>query len=628
MIFMSNFDFETEISYFPSQVSKDYAEKCSVDDFIEIVRSCGYSEQIEALRAGDEEVKRLSLPTFSLHGVFEGQRLKKNFHSPTGIIIVDVDDVEFDALEAHKSTIMCEVDSCIACFISPSGNGLKCLYLVDEEIVTVDNYRQIGREVAKKFEKYGKTDTLSVTDCLIVSCDANILVNEDVMPDYHIVVKESKKVSELPNLEKRDESFELYDDPEEFFEDVLYEEIAERSDNNYHFIQMSVFELAKFGFHHSNSDLSFIVDISEHLFKKSKENGRRLKEAAENAKQIYQTKWPYDFRAGRKRSKLGSDAKKETFDGDCGADLSEDDYDDDGEAVNISTDDLWKGFLDVLEQGDRVGAETSFSNLNECFRFNYGLMSVIAKPGDGKTEMVDAYSLDLSRLNGWKHGVSGFEQTEGEHIMKLVRKTLGFNVSSENADRSEMKNAFDFVTKHFHYVDGEQTSGDVRKILRAFEIMIEKYGCKHFIVDPFNLLNLKTRAVGHEKVNEILKLLVHFTKKHKVLMTLVVHPTKMDKDEKTGKYKMPTFYDAKGSSAFFEMCYHGLSLYRDDEDEFTPVTVKVLKVKQNNLGTTGSECYFRYLKGSGRYVPVTKDGEDIPGDWNKKNWHKLAQEEK
>ena len=92
----------------------------------------------------------------------------------------------------------------------------------------------------------------------------------------------------------------------------------------------------------------------------------------------------------------------------------------------------------------------------------------------------------------------------------------------------------------------------------------------------------------------------------------------MKKDEKTGEYEIPDFYSVKGSSAFFEMSYHGLTIYRTNG----MVLVRVLKVKQNNMGDAGADVWFMYDKNSGRYIPCDEEGGELAGDHRDKNWLK------
>ena len=143
---------------------------------------------------------------------------------------------------------------------------------------------------------------------------------------------------------------------------------------------------------------------------------------------------------------------------------------------------------------------------------------------------------------------------------------------------------------------------------------------KYLVIDPFNMLSIKGKFSGHEKIEEILRRLTTFSHQMKVMVILVAHPFKMRKDEKTGNYEVPDFYSVKGSSAFFEMSYHGLVVYRSPGQ----VLVRVLKVKQNNLGRAGAEVYFDYEKAPGRYLPKDEEGNELGGDHRDRNWLELA----
>src|SRR5690606_254045 len=114
--------------------------------------------------------------------------------------------------------------------------------------------------------------------------------------------------------------------------------------------------------------------------------------------------------------------------------------------------------------------------------------------------------------------------------------------------------------------------------------------------------------------------LTHFSHQIGVLVVLVAHPFKMKKDEKTGLYEVPDFYSVKGSSAFYEMSYHGLVVHRLPDR----VLVKILKVKQSNLGTKDVEVFFEYERGPGRYVPIDENGNELKGDHRDKDWLERA----
>ena len=623
---------ETQVSWFESTYKTEVKGSIRLDDMLQMIQNGSHSDLIGKLRAGDKTAKQ-HLPTFAAHGSFEFSRKANDFIEASGIVILDIDDIDKEELEESKQMIMDEDDHVLACMISPSGNGIKVLYYVDPETITVDNYKQIGKQIIDRFDDYGHVDNLSITDCLIATYDPNILINENVEAAY-IYIDETK-IEKNGELEERDTSIELWDDVEEFYKTVLYADIVERANNNYHFIQMSLLDLAKFGFYHPAKDLSFVVEYSETNFKRSSENSKRLKEAAQLANSYPQTRWAYnttkkDDDGFEEDQNWGDYSQYETKPKKSkkteGTDETEGSSDklDDAETGLIDYDIIFNKVLETIAEGDRVGFEVSFENFAEVFRpKGSGILTVTGIPGSGKTEFVDAVTLDLARMYGHETIVAGFEQSAPEHLIKLMRKMVGADITCPSwNNEKKTKEAFDFVTKHFKHIDTNKSGGDVIKILEIAAKQIAKSRAeggdpKYIVLDPFNMLSIKSKASGHEKIEQILRTLTQFSHQMNVLVILVAHPFKMRKDEKTGEYEVPDFYSVKGSSAFFEMSYHGWVVYRKSDGS---VMVKILKVKQNNLGTTGAEAYFDYQRSSGRYIPIDEQGNELSGDHYDKDW--------
>ena len=625
---------KTQVSHFDSTYKTEVRGNLEIGTILDRFGSGTYKPSIDKLRAGDKTMKQY-LPTFAMHGIFSFSRVAKDFIESSGIIILDIDKVDEDELEETKEAIMEESDHVLACMISPSGNGIKVLYYVDPESVTSENYKQIGKQVIRQFDDYGHVDNLSITDCLIATFDENILINEDVEAAFINV--DEIKIDRSAKLEERDTSLELWSNVEEFFETVLYNDIVEKANNNFHFIQMSLFDLAKFGFYHPTEDLSFVIDYAESNFKISGENKKRLTDAAQLAQAYPQTRWAYnttkseddefeeetnwgDVSQYTKESKTNEGKEIKVDNEDEGSD---DKCDDETEGL-IDYESLFSKVLETIAEGDRVGFEVSFSNFAEAFRpKGSGILTVTGIPGSGKTEFVDAVTLDLARMYGHETIIAGYEQSPAEHLIKLMRKSVGTDITCPSYNDDETtKKAFDFVTKYFKHIDTNKVGGDVIKILeivakRIMKSRAEGGDPKYLVLDPFNMLSIKSKANGHEKIEKILRVLTQFSHQMDILIILVAHPFKMRKDEKTKEYEVPDFYSVKGSSAFFEMSYHGWVVYRKSDGS---VMVKILKVKQNNLGTTNAETFFDYHKSSGRYIPIDEQGNELSGDHWDKDW--------
>lgn len=607
---------ETKVSFFKTTKETKVLGNFPVSKALEWIRDGKFKTEIEQLRAGDKTVKT-KLPTVAMHGIFASERRKDDFIEASGLIILDIDDVKVDQLEVIKEDIFNYDDSVVACMISPSGNGIKVLYHVEQEIVNAETYRQIGKQLVQEYAHFGDVDYLSVTDCLIMTYDPNILINESARPS-HIIIEEREE--RTGTLEPLDESRPLWDDAEEFFTTVLENNIAEKTNNNFHFIQVSILDLKKFGFEHPKEDLSFVIEIAESYFKRSGENKQRFLEVVELAKQYPQIQWPYKSVREEEEEEEYIDYTQYMNNEEMTEEVSQEET-----SGLISYENMFDNVLNVIKEGDRVGFETSLQAFSDIFRFKgSGILTVTGIPGHGKTEFVDQCILDLARLHGHESIVCGFEQTPEEHIIKLCRKLIGVDVTCPSYDLNdvtELTQAYRFVTSKIKHINIDQVGGDIMKILDVAARQIAESRAnggdpKYIVIDPFNMLSMKGLKAGHERIEEILRRLTQFSHQMKVMIVLVAHPFKMRKDEKTGMYEVPDFYSVKGSSAFFEMSYHGLVVYRSPGQ----VMVRVLKVKQNNLGRTGAEAYFDYERGPGRYIPIDEEGNELGGDHRQRDW--------
>ena len=617
-----------KVSWFKSTKQTEVQKAFPISSFLDLIKNGKYKEQIDKLRSDGDKSIKTQLPTIAFQGLFEYSRKANNFIESSGLIILDIDSMNPNDLEETKQEIMDSSDSVLATMVSPSGNGIKVLYYVEPHLVTKDSYRAIGKEVVSQFSDYGDVDFLSITDTLIMTYDSNILINEDVVADY-ITIKEVKvEQVELPN---RDSSKNLFEDAEEFFEVVLDESIIDRVTSNFHYIQVALFELAKFGFKHPENDLSFVINYSEDHFKVSGSNAQRFKDSAIIARDLPQTKWAYDTRAPREEVELidysqFQDDEEEgmTLYDDEDVETQELDEEDEDGLINYSS--FYDSIVEVIKEGDRVGNEVSLKNFADVFRFKgTGILTTTGIPGHGKTEFVDAMLIDLARMYDESSLIIGFEQTPEEHLIKLARKMIGANITCETwwHEKNEgiFKDNYRFITDKIKHIDIKEVGGKVESILMKSASWVQAERSKgnnprYVVIDPFNMLSVQGKVSGHEKAEEILRQLTHFSHQMGVMVILVAHPFKMKKDEKTGEYDIPDFYSVKGSSAFFEMSYHGITIYRING----MVLVRILKVKQNNLGDAGSDVWFMYDKPSGRYIPCDEEGIELDGDHREKDW--------
>ena len=168
------------------------------------------------------------------------------------------------------------------------------------------------------------------------------------------------------------------------------------------------------------------------------------------------------------------------------------------------------------------------------------------------------------------------------------------------------------VNDNFYFIDMDKYS--LESTLRKGAELVKRKGIKCLVIDPFN--KIRDVNAASDDVNrytmDYLSKIETFCRKYDVLTFIVAHPTKMYKGQ-DGKMEEPTMYNIKGGGEWYDASYHGLLVHRDYDKKNTKV--KVLKVKFQNLGENGAECFFTWEPRSGSFIPeetITMEDENLP----------------
>ena len=174
--------------------------------------------------------------------------------------------------------------------------------------------------------------------------------------------------------------------------------------------------------------------------------------------------------------------------------------------------------------------------------------------------------------------------------------------SKKDIGKDKWNQCSEYINDNFYFIDMERYTLD--SVLKKGAELVKRKGIKCLVIDPFNKVRDLESSNGDVNVYtlEYLTKIEMFAKKYDVLVIIVAHPTKMYKDS-NGKIEEPTMYNIKGGGEWYDASYHGLLVHRDYENKTTKV--KVLKVKFQNLGENGGECFFTWEPKSGCYVPHT-----------------------
>lgn len=258
---------------------------------------------------------------------------------------------------------------------------------------------------------------------------------------------------------------------------------------------------------------------------------------------------------------------------------------------------------------------------------------VVAPPGSGKSDFIDHLCCRFAIQYDDRTGICSTENKPLKfHYDKLFKKIHGRRPKEEDINSNLVSETFDFIGEHIYHVE-KNNRYYLEDVLKKFAELVKRKGCRFFILDPFNKINLKSVSKGdiNHYTAEYHQMLDEFVTKYDVHLFLVLHPNKMKlREGSTKTFLMPTAYDAKGGGEHFDMSYNILGLVRDYERNL--VQFRTLKVKFQHLGVAGVDTWVGWNINNGRYTEIEGYYDENTTDqpvlkWDNKSWLVKEKEE-
>ena len=282
---------------------------------------------------------------------------------------------------------------------------------------------------------------------------------------------------------------------------------------------------------------------------------------------------------------------------------------------NVSTlYDVEDELKDFVKNGFKPGYQIGLSNFDKIFSTYTGhFITVTGIPSSGKSDFVDQMVVGYNNLYNWKTAFASPEnQPTYLHAHKLMRKVWQDMPLPGDIGGKIWDKVSSHVNDNFYFIDMDKYS--LESVLRKGAELVKRKGIKCLVIDPFNKVrdvNAASDDVNRYTMDYLAKIET-FCKKYDVLVFIVAHPTKMYKGQ-DGKMEEPNMYNIKGGGEWYDASYHGLLVHRDYDKKNTKI--KVLKVKFQNLGENGAECFFTWEPKSGSFIPdkvMTVEEEGLP----------------
>ena len=306
----------------------------------------------------------------------------------------------------------------------------------------------------------------------------------------------------------------------------------------------------------------------------------------------------------------------------------------------FTMEDLSSGIHDLHENGlpeTLFPKHRCFGELKNIFSVMRGHLVVSTGiPSHGKSNFTEWYVMNLIKDYNLKASFFSPEHSPmALHQTTFIEKFFGRNFWQDNPGKPRISK--DDINRYVKWANEKiyitaPDKGEMPTwswIMEKFKEQMFIYGVDIFVVDAFNKIDHdKSNDSELTKIKRVLTQLTMFAQMNNVVIFLVVHPTKMRKNE-AGIYDTPTLYDCSGSADFRNQTHDGFTIYRHFSDVNIPgdmrdkddVDFVTQKVKMKFQGEIGTREIFRYDVISGRYYaksqnPPTfvfdREEDDIP----------------
>ena len=278
-------------------------------------------------------------------------------------------------------------------------------------------------------------------------------------------------------------------------------------------------------------------------------------------------------------------------------------------------------FYQLWKDGPNPGLGIGIHAIDERVRWEVGRLAILTGiPSHGKSTYLDFVLAKMNHLHGWRAAIFSPESMPlAMHARRIASKFFGSHFAASNCTMDEFNTVTEHIEKNFFFVAPED-GYTAENILAKAKYLVKKQGIRILVIDPYNSLE---HDMGRDNethyIGWFLDKLRYFAQRNKVLVALVAHPTKMQKDAK-GRHHVPNLYSIAGSSNFFNKTDFGLTVYRkaDEENMSNIIELYIQKVRFDNLGKPG-KVDLMYNPQNGRFEAESISGV---GGWDNSNWLK------
>jgi hypothetical protein len=536
----------------------------TIDYVLDSIKNCKIQKQIDELRLESDKKKRSELkkmlPCILFAGKFS-KRADKAILEHSGFVPLDWDNVE--DLELKKSEII-KHPFIYACFISPSGNGLKAVAKIPKDI---EKHRGYYAGLVRVFPELDATSKNESRICY-ASCDKDIYINPNAIEfDGYVDIKELQK---MPLQELNKKTFNDYSKAS-----VALKLIRDSVDGQKHN------ELLKASKLMGGFIAGGIIDEYEAIRLLETEILNKGVDDFEGAKITIRDGIAYGKNEPIQEA-IKNDYVPKT---DSVINLEDEDY-----SFVAKKEDIDEYINQWVNGTFEMGLSTGLPSLDKYFVFKRGNYNVInGFDNVGKSTALWYLCLLSAMYNNWSWIIYSNENRSGSITKKLLEFYWGESI--KKLQDSQIKQGREFIDKHFTIISNDFMF-NYKDVLNIATKLSKKKKYDGLLVDPYNSLKIdlssKSKLSTHEYHYEAASEMQIYTKKNDMCIYLNCHvitgAMRLQKGET--KHRAPQKADTEGGGKFGNKADDFMTFHREvqDPENFTKMEIHVRKIKETETG--------------------------------------------
>jgi len=494
---------------------------------------------------------KVNLPSVFFSGRFKGTE-STDLLEHSNFIVLDFDDVttnpDIELVEQAKQELI-KNKYIYACWISPSGNGLKGLVKVADGNKHEEHFTALQDEF-KGLDKSGK----NVNRHCFESYDENIYINNDSK-----VFTKTKKIESVIEVVKVESSSKV-------FQNILVwlsnkGDAFVKGERNF-FIFKLASACCRFGINENEAYSLCKLSFANESSFSDRELLRTIKSAYKSNSSSFGTaEFSNDVLIDKVSRK---EIQTKEIDPDIyNVDIRPKDV--------IFGEDVKENALNLYRNGFEKLEGIGVDELDTYFKFKRGEISLLTGIGNyGKSSFLKWYLVMRILLHKEKFALFAPEDNPAEEFYHdMVEIILGMDCTPRNLNRPSeniYSDTYDFISKHLFYVYPKEIAPSPDYIKERFLELIIKEKISGCIIDPFNQMSNDYNSSGgrtDKYLETFLSDCSRFAQNNDVYFLIVAHPKLMKKDT-TGSYPCPDVFDVADGAMWNNKMDNILVYHRPD----------------------------------------------------------------